>query len=252
VTELVHFSVSGGVATLTLDSPPNRNALSPALLTELVSGLDAAAADDAVRVIVLSHTGRVFCSGADLKATAAATGAGDMPIASVPAVLTALAESPKPVIARVGGPARAGGIGLIAACDIALAARSATFAFTEVRLGVVPAVISKAVLPLLAPRAARELFLTGEVFDAARAAEIGLLTRVVEDEDLDAEVARYAGLLALGAPGALAATKELLADPPADYDTLQRMSADRFAGPEGREGIAAFAEKRRPSWAPPA
>jgi methylglutaconyl-CoA hydratase len=252
VTELVHFSVSGGVATLTLDSPPNRNALSPALLTELVSGLDAATADDAVRVIVLSHTGRVFCSGADLTATAAATGAGDMPIATLPAVLTALAESPKPVIARVGGPARAGGIGLVAACDIALAARSATFAFTEVRLGVVPAVISKPVLPLLAPRAARELFLTGEVFDAARAAEIGLLTRVVEDEDLDAEVTRYAGLLALGAPGALAATKELLADRPADYDTLQRMSADRFAGPEGREGITAFAEKRRPSWAPPA
>lgn len=252
MTELVHFSVSDGVGTLILDSPPNRNALSPALLGELSAGLAAAVADEAVRVVVLSHTGRVFCSGADLKATAAATGAGDMPIASVPAVLTALAESPKPVIARVGGPARAGGIGLIAACDLALAARSATFAFTEVRLGVVPAVISRPVLPLLPHRAAQELFLTGEVFDAARAAEIGLLTRVVADDDLDAEVARYAGLLALGAPGALAATKELLGGPPADYDTLQRLSADRFAGPEGREGIAAFAEKRRPSWAPPA
>lgn len=252
MTELVHFSVSDGVATITLDSPPNRNALSPALLTELSAGLAAAVADEAVRVIVLTHTGRVFCSGADLKATAAATGAGDMPIASVPAVLTALTESPKPVIARIGGPARAGGIGLIAACDLTLAARSATFAFTEVRLGVVPAVISRPVLPLLPRRAAQELFLTGEVFDAARAAEIGLLTRVVEDDDLDAEVARYAGLLALGAPGALAATKELLAAPPADYETLQRLSADRFAGPEGREGIAAFAEKRRPSWAPPA
>jgi methylglutaconyl-CoA hydratase len=252
VTELVHFSVASGVATLTLDSQPNRNALSPALMAELSAGLAAAGTDDAVRVIVLTHAGRVFCSGADLKATAAATGAGGMPVTSVPALLTALAESPKPVIARVGGPARAGGIGLIAACDIALAGRSATFAFTEVRLGVVPAVISVPVLPLLAPRAARELLLTGEIFDAARAAEIGLVTRVVEDDGLDAEVARYAGLLALGAPGALAATKELLAHPSTDYAAMSALSADRFAGPEGREGVAAFAEKRRPSWAPPA
>jgi methylglutaconyl-CoA hydratase len=106
------------------------------------------------------------------------------------------------------------------------------------------------VLPLLAPRAARELLLTGEVFDAARAAEIGLVTRVVEDDDLDAEVARYAGLLALGAPGALATTKELLAHPSTDYEAMSALSADRFAGPEGREGVAAFAEKRRPNWAP--
>jgi methylglutaconyl-CoA hydratase len=251
VTELVHFSVSGGVATLTLDSPQNRNALSAALMAELAAGLSAAVADDAVRVMVLSHAGRVFCSGADLKATAAASGASDMPIASLPALLTALAASPKPVIARVGGPARAGGIGLIAACDIALAGRSATFAFTEVRLGVVPAVISVPVLPLLAPRAAREMFLTGEVFDAARAAEIGLVSRVVDDADLDAEVARYADLLALGAPGALAATKHLLSHPSADYAAMSELSADRFASPEGREGVAAFAEKRRPSWAPP-
>ncbi|HEV7654027.1 MAG TPA: enoyl-CoA hydratase-related protein [Mycobacteriales bacterium] len=252
MTELVHFSVSGGVATLTLDSPPNRNALSAALMEQLSSGLAAAVAEDAVRVIVLTHTGRVFCSGADLKGTAAAQQAGDMPIASVPHLLTALAQSPKPVIARIGGPARAGGIGLIAACDIALAARSATFAFTEVRLGVVPAVISIPVLPLLQPQAARELFLTGEVFDATRAAEIGLLTRVVEDADLDAEVARYAEMLALGAPGALAAAKDLLAHPSTDYAAMSALSADRFAGPEGREGVAAFTQKRRPSWAPPA
>jgi methylglutaconyl-CoA hydratase len=141
-------------------------------------------------VIVLTHAGRVFCSGADLKATAAATGAGDMPIASVPTLLAALAESPKPVVARVGGPARAGGIGLIAACDVALAGRSATFAFTEVRLGVVPAVIRCR---------CRWCWRCGRagsvphrrVFDATRAAEIGLVTRVVDDADLDAEVARH-------------------------------------------------------------
>ena len=251
MTELVHSSLSAGVATLTLDSQPNRNALSAQLMSELAAGLAAASADDAVRVIVLTNAGRVFCSGADLKATAAATGAGDMPIASVPTLLAALAESPKPVVARVGGPARAGGIGLIAACDVALAGQSATFAFTEVRLGVVPAVISVPVLPLLAPRAARELFLTGDVFDATRAAEIGLVSRVVDDADLDAEVARYVDMLALGAPGALAATKDLLAHPSTDYAALSALSAERFASSEGREGVAAFAEKRRPSWAPP-
>jgi methylglutaconyl-CoA hydratase len=249
VTELVHSTVSDGVATLTLDSPPNRNALSARLMGELSAGLAAVVADDAVRVVVLSHTGRVFCSGADLTETAAG---GEMPITSVPALLAALRSCPKPVVARVGGPARAGGIGLVAACDLAVAARSATFAFTEVRLGVVPAVISVPVLPLLAARAAQELFLTGEVFDAARALAVGLLTAVVEDDDLDAAVARYAGMLALGAPGALAATKELLRTRPTDYEEMGALSARHFAGPEGREGVAAFREKRRPSWAPAA
>jgi methylglutaconyl-CoA hydratase len=247
VTELVQSTVSAGVATLTLDSPPNRNALSARLLAELAAGLAAAVADDAVRVVVLSHTGRVFCSGADLKETAAG---GDLPITSVPAVLEALQASPKPVVARIGGPARAGGIGLLAACDLAVAARSATFAFTEVRLGVVPAVISVPVLPLLAPRAARELFLTGEVFGADRALAAGLLTAVVDDEALDAEVARYAGMLALGGPGALAATKALLRTPPTDYAAMAELSARHFTGAEGREGVAAYAGKRRPSWAP--
>lgn len=250
MTELVHSTVSGGVATLTLDSSPNRNALSPALMSGLASLLADALADPAVRVLVLSHTGRVFCSGMDLKATAAAGGAGDMPVTAFPDLLTALARSPKPVIARIGGPARAGGIGLIAACDIALAAESATFAFTEVRLGVVPAVISVPVLPLLTPRAARELFLTGEVFPASRALAAGLLTTVVADGELDAEVARYAAMLVRGAPGALAATKELLARPSADYAEMTALSASRFASAEGREGVAAFAEKRFPSWVP--
>jgi len=250
VTELVHSTVSGGVATLTLDSPPNRNALSPALMASLSALLAEALADDAARVIVLSHTGRVFCSGMDLRATSSAGGIDDMPVTAFPDILTTLAGSPKPVIARIGGPARAGGIGLVAACDIALAARSATFAFTEVRLGGVPAVISVPVLPLLTPRAARELLLTGEVFPASRALAAGLVTAVVEDEELDAEVARYAAMLTLGAPGALAATKELLRRPSSDYAEMAALSAARFAGEEGREGVAAFTEKRRPSWVP--
>ena len=256
MTELVHADTSGGVATLTLDSPDNRNALSPRLMGELAAGLRAALADGSVRVIVVSHAGRVFCSGMDLKATAAAGAAQDMPVSAFPELLTAIWESPKPVLARVGGPARAGGIGLVAACDLAVAARSATFAFTEVRLGVVPAVISVPVLPRLLPRAAHELFLTGEVFDAARAAAVGLVNSAVADDLLDAEVRRYVELLVQGAPGALAATKALLRRPPggsmaADFAAMAALSAERFASAEGREGVAAFAAKRRPSWVPP-
>jgi len=254
-TELVHLAVAGGVATLTLDSPHNRNALSPQLMRELSAGLRAALDDGTVRVIVLSHAGRVFCSGMDLKAVGAAGGAGDQPVTAFPDVLTAIWESPKPVVARVAGPARAGGIGLIAACDIAVAGWSATFAFTEVRLGVVPAVISATVLPRLLPRTAHELFLTGEVFDSVRAAAAGLVNVAVEDNAVGAEVDRYVGMLMQGAPGALAATKALLHRPPgasmaADFAALTELSARHFASAEGREGVAAFAEKRRPNWVP--
>jgi methylglutaconyl-CoA hydratase len=251
---LVHHAVAGGVATLTLDSPHNRNALSPRLMAELAAGLRAAVADETVRAVVLASADRVFCSGMDLKATAATDGA-DLPVTAFPDLLTAIWSAPKPVVARVAGPARAGGIGLIAACDLAVAARSATFAFTEVRLGVVPAVISVAVLPRLAPRAAQELFLTGEVFDGDRAAAIGLVTAAVPDDDLDTELRRYLDLLVQGAPGALAATKALLRQPPTgstaeQFAAMAELSARHFAGEEGREGVAAFAEKRRPRWVP--
>jgi methylglutaconyl-CoA hydratase len=254
--ELVHVAVADGVATLTLDSPHNRNALSPQLMSQLAAGLRAARDDDAVRVVVLSHAGRVFCSGMDLRAAGAAAGAaGDQPVVAFPDVLSLVWESPKPVLARVGGAARAGGIGLVAACDVAVAARSATFAFTEVRLGVVPAVISAVVLPRLLPRAAHELFLTGEVFDAARAVVVGLVNAAVADGSLDAEVRRYAEMLLRGAPGALAATKALLRGQrgggmAGDLAALTELSARHFASAEGREGMAAFAEKRPPVWAP--
>src|SRR5918993_2313311 len=159
---LVRSATARGVATLTLDSPANRNALSTALMGQLIDLLAAVAADDAVRVIVLTHTGPVFCSGADLKETAASYPSGTVPAGRMGDVLAAIDECPKPVVARVGGPARAGGIGLIAAADLAVCAQEATFAFTEVRIGVIPAVISSTVLRRLAPRAAPELFLTGD------------------------------------------------------------------------------------------
>jgi methylglutaconyl-CoA hydratase len=253
MTELVHLDVSTGVATITLDSPDNRNALSAQLRRELLAHLQAAIDDAAVRMIVLGHTGRVFCSGMDLKESRGA-GAQAQGVNDFPAILERIWGSPKPVVARVAGPARAGGVGLVAACDIAVAAEDATFAFSEVRIGVVPAVISVTVLPRLLPRAAHELFLTGETFDGRRAAKIGLVNSAVPAFDLDAEVARYAKMLKLGAPGALAATKEMLRAerPPAlagQLAAMQELSAGFFAGEEGQEGMRAFAEKRRPSWA---
>ena len=254
MADLVHATTASGVAIITLDSQHNRNALSTQLMAELTDRLGAAQADDAARVIVLTHEGRVFCSGMDLSEARGGPPTG-MGVNAFPAILQSIWDSPKPVIARVAGPARAGGVGLIGACDIAVAARSATFAFTEVRIGVVPALISITVLPRLLPRAAHELFLTGEVFDGERAAEVGLINAAVETADLDAAVRRYVDLLVLGAPGALAATKHMLrrsrpASMSEDFAAMLALSAEHFAGKEGQEGIAAYAEKRRPNWVP--
>lgn len=248
--QAVRLDVSDAVATVTLDSPGNRNALSVQLRTELLEALEQALVDDAVRIVVLTHSGPVFCAGADLKAARsghAAAGPG------LPAVLDTIWSSPKPVVARLAGAARAGGLGLLAACDVRIAADDVTFAFTEVRLGVVPAVISSTVLPRMLPHAAAELFLTGEVFSAARAVQLGLLTAAVPVAELDDEVARYVEMLRRGAPGALAGTKQMLRAPrPADLredlEAQAVVSAQYFASAEGQEGIRAFAEKRQPSW----
>jgi methylglutaconyl-CoA hydratase len=168
-------------------------------------------------------------------------------------VIQLLWDSPKPVICRVNGAARAGGIGLVAAADIAIASDLATFAFSEVRIGVVPAVISVPCLRRMPSRAAAEYFLTGEVFDAGRAAEIGLLTRSVPADGLDAEVARYAGMLLRGGPGALAGTKGLLTALPAEtfaagLARMAELSGRFFGSDEAREGMTAFAAKRDPAW----
>jgi methylglutaconyl-CoA hydratase len=251
--ELVHLDVDQGVGTITLDSPANRNALSAQLRRELLDRLDAAIVDSAVRAIVITHTGPVFCSGMDLKETRGAS-ADQQGINEFPAILERIWTSPTPVVARLAGPARAGGVGMVAACDLAIAADTTTYAFSEVRIGVVPAVISVTVLPRLTARAAHELFLTGETFDAARAVAIGLLTRAVPAVGLDAEVSRQVDMLRRGAPGALAATKQLLLSTPAGsmaerFAAMQDLSAGFFAGEEGQEGMRAFAEKRPPAWA---
>ena len=256
--ELVQYAVEAGVARITLDSPHNRNALSIQLTAELVESIDAALADPAARVIVLGATGPVFCSGADLKEQRERNESGDSsrPTFSFPEVLTRLWESPKPVVGRVQGHARAGGLGLIGACDIALAVKPATFAFTEVRIGVVPAIISVTCLPRLTPRAAAEYFLTGETFDARRAEEIGLINAAVDEALLDSEIDRYTDMLRKGGPEALAHTKSVVRRVPTlpmdqAFTEMAALSADRFASAEALEGMRAFAAKHEPSWVAP-
>jgi methylglutaconyl-CoA hydratase len=251
--ELVHLTVNGGIATITLDSPVNRNALSAQLLRELRDHLMATGRDESTRVVVLGHTGPVFCAGMDLNEARDAE-ASDQGVQEFPQILELIWNHPKPVVGKLTGPARAGGVGIVAACDIAVAAvDEVSFAFTEVRLGVVPAVISVTVLPRLLPRAAHELFLTGETFDARRAVAVGLLNSAVPRELLDVEVRRYTDMLMLGGPAALAATKAMLRRAPAasmaeDFAAMLALSARHFASEEGQEGIRAFAQKRPPSW----
>jgi methylglutaconyl-CoA hydratase len=251
---LVRAASSGGLRTITLDSPHNANALSTGLLTQLRAALDTAMSDQGVRVIVLTGAGKVFCAGADLKE--ARTNPAGAP-GLMTGVIELLWNGSKPVICRVNGAARAGGIGLVAACDIAVATDRASFAFSEVRIGVVPAVISVPCLRRMPSRAAAEYFLTGEVFDARRAAEIGLVTTAVAVGDLDAEVARYAGMLLRGGPAALAGTKGVLRDVPAagfasGLALMSELSGRYFGSQEAKEGMAAFAAKRDPGWVEPA
>jgi methylglutaconyl-CoA hydratase len=251
--DLVRTATGAGVTTLTLDSPANRNALSTPLMTRLLDLLGEALVDNDCRAVVISHTGPVFCSGADLKETAAAYASGTVPAGMLGDVLAAIWECPKPVLARVGGPARAGGLGVIAAADLAVCADEATFAFTEVRIGVIPAVISATVLPRLHPRAAAELYLTGDTFDGRRAAEVGLVTASVPADGLDDAVRGYCDSLVRGAPGALAGAKELLRRPGtaelrADLARLSALSTGYFLSDEGREGVTAFREKRLTRW----
>ncbi len=245
----------GTVARLTLDSPHNRNALSRRLVAGLVDGLARANADPAVRVVVLAAEGRAFCSGADLAERLEDAGGGrsdDGPTFSD--LLTAIAASPAPVMAEVGAAVRAGGMGLVAACDLAVAGASATFAFTEVRVGVAPAVIAVPALAVMDPRALQRHALGAEVFGADEAARCGLVTEAVADDRLAATVAARCDALAAGAPGALAATKALLARLRGRaWDEAMAEAAaasDRlFAGDEAREGMAAFLEKRPARWA---
>jgi enoyl-CoA hydratase len=242
---VLSYTVERGIATLTLDSPHNRNALSAQLVSSLFARLDEVAADDGVRAAVLTHTGNTFCSGADLS-EAPEKGTGRLL-----ELLRRILELPKPVVAVPDGHTRAGGLGLLGACDIVLAGPRCTFAFSEARLGLAPAVISLTTLPRLSGRAAGRYFLTGEVFDAAEAARIGLVTAAVDDpgkardEVLDA--------LRKTSPQGLAESKKLttaalLRGFDADGEAVAALSARLFASDEAREGIESFRQRRPPRW----
>jgi enoyl-CoA hydratase len=253
MNSFVTYAVDGHVARLTLDSPHNRNALSARLVEQLHACLRQAAADPVVRVLVLGHTGGTFCAGADLSEAAG----GDPFEATahraqeLTGVLRSIVESPLPVVAAVDGHVRAGGMGLVAACDIAVAGPRSTFALTEARIGVAPAIISLTLLPKMSARAAARYYLTGETFTAARAAEIGLVT--VAADDLEAELAGLLADLGKGGPQGLAASKalttaQILAGFDRDAERLAADSARLFVSDEAREGMLAFLQKRPPSW----
>ena len=245
---LVRYAVADGVASITLDSPHNRNALSRRLVTELVAALEQAEADDAVRVVLLRAEGTVFCSGADM--SEAAQGSMEEGAAALVALQRQVLTLAKPVVTRLQGPVRAGGIGLVAASDVAVAAEAATFALTEVRLGLAPAAISLTVLPRMTSRAAALTALGGEVFTAADAAGMGLVTTAVPAEELDAEVDRVCAAIGAGAPQGLRETKALL-----NRDLVERidargaemaaLSARLFGSEEAKEAMLAFLASRK-------
>ncbi|MEU1553856.1 enoyl-CoA hydratase family protein [Streptomyces scabiei] len=240
---LVRTAHHRGVTTLTLDSPANRNALSAALVAELRDALDGCGKDNTVRAVVLTHTGSTFCAGADLR---------DPPDpAALVALLRLLLELPKPVVARVTGHVRAGGLGLLGACDIAAAGPEATFALTEVRIGVAPAVISLTLRPRTDPRALARYYLTGERFGPAEAARIGLITDA--GAEVDDVLAPVLDGLRRASPRALAETKHLLTTKvlenfDQDAGELTRLSSRLFASADAREGMTAFLERREPGW----
>jgi enoyl-CoA hydratase len=248
--QLVQYSVDRGIARIALDSPRNRNALSAALVGQLTQALKDAAADAQVRAAELTHTGSTFCAGADLRE--ASQGGMTAGASGVTALFRLIVTLPKPVVGSIDGHVRAGGLGLVGACDIVLAGPASTFAFSEVRLGLAPAMISLTTLPRLAPRAASRYYLTGETFNSVTAERIGLITEAVDDIDAGTMVVLDA--LRNASPQGLRETKPLLTASmleafDAKADSLGALSARLFASAEAAEGMASFLQKRRPSWA---
>jgi methylglutaconyl-CoA hydratase len=250
--EASEYEIRNRAAWIRLNRPESRNALSAELLGELSAHLRTAMDDPGVRVVVLTGTGNAFCAGADLKSqgSGVADGKGKNDFVEI---LKQMRDGPKPVICAVNGHAFGGGIGLVAAADIAIAVRGAKFAFSEVRIGVIPAIISVVVLPKLGEHHAMRLFVTGERFTAAEALGYGLVHRVVEDCDLESAVQTEVDAIAKGAPNAVAAAKRLVREiprlaPDDAYSVAAEKIAKLFTSAEAAEGLAAFAQKRPPSW----
>lgn len=247
----VLYEVANGVATLTLNEPDNKNALNASILNGLSDGLTKANADDSVRAIVLTNAGNTFCAGADLKAATA----GSAATTSFPGLLQQIIDSPKPVIGKLAGHCMGGGVGLAAVCDLSIADEEIRLGFTEVRIGVAPAMISVVCLPKLSKADAADLFLSGRKFPASHAAKVGLINRAVPAAELDAATDELLLEVTAGGPLALAAAKELMAKVP-EMEVSEALgwtaefSAKLFRSDEAVEGIAAFRDRRPASWVP--
>lgn len=257
MSDAVLLECADGVATITLNRPDARNRLDGEAMAALLAHLHNTAKDTDVRVVVVTGTGSTFCAGADLAGAVSAEEGGFATggTQALVDVLTAMLDHPKPIIGRIQGHVAGGGNGLVAACDIAVAAASARFAFSEVRLGLAPAIIATVCIPRMNPRDAAELLLTGERVNADRVRQAGLVTTVAEDDALDSVVGSYVDSLLAGGPHALTETKDLLRRIPAlsrdeAFTWTAQMSARLFTSPEAREGMTAFLAKTPPPWAP--
>lgn len=257
MTDAILIDLTDAVMTVRLNRPESHNALTPGMVIDLTTLFLSLAERDDVRVVVLTGNGRSFCAGADLGAMrAAADFSYEENVADGEAIfdlMNAIDRCPHPTVARVNGAAIGGGAGLISCCDIVVAVDRAVFAFSETRLGIVPAVISPFVLAKIGPAHARELFLTGERFDAGRALQAGLVQHVTTPDELDEMVDNRVQQLLQCAPGAQAAAKRLIhavayhsTDSVREFTT--NLIAERRASDEGREGMSAFLEKRLPWW----
>ena len=247
----LNLAVDRGVATITLADPKRRNVLSAQLITELVGAIDAAEADDTVRVIVVTNEGGTFCAGADLSERSAIHDADDVP--DLVEVFRRIRHSPKPFVGRISGHAVAGGMGLAAAMDLSVVIDTAKFGFTEVRLGLAPAIISVICVPKMRPAEAAAALLRGNRFDGTEAARLGLVNHAVSAENLDTTVAEIVADLMAGGPAALGACKLLTTRVPTltedqAFAWTGQLSAELFTSDEGKEGMAAYLAKRPPSW----
>jgi methylglutaconyl-CoA hydratase len=251
-TEQTLYEVRNGAAWVKLNRPEKRNALSAMLITEIYDHIQAANADDKARCIVITGNGPGFCSGADLKDDRGLP-EGRAEAVAYPDLLAAIQDNPKPVIAAINGPAFAGGLGLVGACDIVVSVDSAQFSFSEVRIGVIPAIISVVCLPKLGSHHGMKLFLTGERFDGKQAVEMGLVHRAVPEGELEAAVQEEVEMIRLGGPTAVIECKKLVRQVPKlsreeGFELTAPWSAEMFASEEAQEGMAAFREKRNAAW----
>jgi len=245
------YELRGDAAWITLNQPEKRNALSDEIVLNLRDNLRTACDDEHVRAVVITGAGTAFCAGADLKSGGVRPGDGENPFVTV---MKLIWEAPKPVIGRINGHAFGGGLGLAAACDLTIASDAALFSFSEVRVGVIPAMISVVVIPKLGIHNTMWLFLTGERLSAPRAVDLGLLHRSVPAAELDAAVDAVIGMIRLGGPNAIREAKQLVRRIPelsmdAGFAYATKKIGELFASAEAAEGMSAFLEKRKAKWA---